>query len=67
MCPAVREEGLRRRSDDNEETIRRRLAVYREEVEPLLAFYEEKGLLSTFEVLKGVKDAPALEKVMREG
>jgi adenylate kinase len=33
------------RADDNEETIRNRIAVYREQTEPLKAFYKEKGLL----------------------
>lgn len=32
------------RSDDNEETIRRRLDVYREETEPLLGFYPPRGV-----------------------
>jgi len=33
------------RDDDKEETIRNRLAVYREQTSPLLDFYEKKGLL----------------------
>ncbi|MGR4000647.1 MAG: adenylate kinase [Alphaproteobacteria bacterium] len=33
------------RSDDNEETIRSRLLVYREQTAPLLPFYEGRGLL----------------------
>lgn len=37
-----REEG---RSDDTEETIRRRLLVYDEETSPLLDFYKERGIL----------------------
>jgi adenylate kinase len=36
---------LERRSDDVEVTVRRRLAVYREETEPLEFFYWERGLL----------------------
>ena len=35
----------RGRSDDNETTIRSRLAVYNEETAPLCAFYRERGLL----------------------
>lgn len=31
------------RADDNEETIRRRLEVYRNETEPLIAYYPEHG------------------------
>jgi adenylate kinase len=36
---------LVRRNDDDEVTVRRRLAVYREETEPLEFFYWERGLL----------------------
>ena len=36
---------LERRSDDDELTVRRRLAVYRDETEPLEFFYRECGLL----------------------
>ncbi len=32
----------RGRQDDNEETIRRRLQVYREQTEPLIAFYSDR-------------------------
>ena len=33
------------RKDDNPETVKDRLAVYHRETEPLVAYYEEKGLL----------------------
>lgn len=33
------------RADDNEETIRNRIGVYREQTEPLKTFYGDKGLL----------------------
>jgi adenylate kinase len=36
---------LEKRSDENELTVRRRLAVYREQSEPLELFYWERGLL----------------------
>jgi adenylate kinase len=35
------------RSDDNPETVRERLRVYHEETEPLIAYYDERGLLRT--------------------
>ena len=34
------------RSDDNEETIRNRMKVYRESTEPLVDYYRERGLLA---------------------
>ena len=36
---------LEQRDDDREETIRQRLAVYREATAPLLEYYDERGLL----------------------
>ena len=36
---------LVQREDDNEETIGNRLSVYREQTEPLVAFYEKRGRL----------------------
>ena len=33
------------RADDNEETFRHRLGVYKEQTAPLIPFYDEKGLL----------------------
>ena len=38
---------LIQREDDNEETIRNRLDVYRENTEPLIAFYRKRGKLVT--------------------
>ena len=37
------------RADDNEDTIRNRIAVYREQTEPLKKFYEGQGLLRPVE------------------
>ena len=50
---------LERRSDDDELTVRRRLAVYRDQNAALERFYEERGLL-------GVIDAEAAEDVVSE-
>ena len=33
------------RSDDNEESIRTRMQVYRDQTEPLVAYYTERGIL----------------------
>jgi adenylate kinase len=38
---------LLRREDDNEETIRNRLEVYRRQTEPVIDFYRRRGLLRT--------------------
>lgn len=41
----VERAGEQGRSDDNEDTIRARMGVYRDETKPLLDFYEERGKL----------------------
>jgi adenylate kinase len=40
---------LVQRDDDRPDTIRRRLAVYHEQTEPLVAYYEERDLLRRFD------------------
>jgi adenylate kinase len=40
---------LVQREDDEPDTIRRRLAVYREQTEPLIERYEERGILRRFD------------------
>ena len=46
LLKRAQEEG---RADDNEETIRRRLAVYQEETEPLVDYYARRGVLFTLQ------------------
>jgi adenylate kinase len=48
-CPDCGGE-LYQRDDDSESVIRNRLQVYREQTEPLVEWYENKGLLHSFEV-----------------
>ena len=64
---------LTQREDDREETVRHRLDVYHSLTQPLLAFYEELGLLreidadhtpdevtdAAMEALSGVNEKPA--------
>jgi adenylate kinase len=45
---------LVQRDDDKPETIKKRLATYHEKTEPLIAYYEERGLLRRFD---GTRDA----------
>ncbi len=40
---------LIQRDDDREETIRRRLEVYHAQTEPLIGYYDRKGLLRRFD------------------
>jgi adenylate kinase len=45
-CDVCGSENFKRRPDDNEETVRNRLAEYRAKTQPILPFYEAKGLVS---------------------
>ena len=40
---------LIQRDDDREQTVRKRLAVYHEQTEPLIHYYDEQGLLRRFD------------------
>lgn len=44
------------RSDDNAETLRKRLAVYREQTAPVLPHYEKQGLVKSIDGMKAVDD-----------
>jgi len=56
---AVQRIMLRGRSDDTEETVRNRLAVYREQTAPLIDFYERRGLVRPVEGVGAVGDVLA--------
>ena len=53
------------RKDDNPETVKDRLVVYHRETEPLIAFYEKKGLLRKIDGNQGPeKNAAAFKAAM---
>lgn len=45
---------LYQRDDDTLETVKERLEVYKKLTEPLISYYEQKGLLSTVDGNKGI-------------
>ena len=45
VCRLLKRAEIEGRSDDNEDTIRTRMRVYAEQTQPLLDYYEKKGLL----------------------
>ncbi|GAA1084377.1 adenylate kinase [Nocardiopsis composta] len=55
VCDACGGE-LYQRDDDREDVIRHRLQVYREQTEPLVAFYADKGVLVTIEAIGEVTE-----------
>lgn len=55
---------LSQRPDDTEEVILNRLGVYERETHPLVEFYEGRGTLVNFAVIKGLGDMPRLMETL---
>lgn len=53
-----------KRSDDNLETITKRFQEFKVKTAPLLDYYSKQKKLYTFNVKKGVADAPDLVNLM---
>ncbi len=49
------------RSDDKAETLKKRLAVYREQTAPIIPYYKEKGALKTVD---GMQDIDSVTKAL---
>jgi adenylate kinase len=47
------------RADDNEATIRRRMEIYADATDPLLAIYRDRGLLREVDGLGGIDEVSA--------
>ncbi len=58
-CTDGRPHDLVQRPDDNEETVRLRLAVYRERTQPLIDYYAKKGLLRRIDADGSLEDVDA--------
>lgn len=52
---------LVQRADDAECVVRKRLALYKQQTMPLVAFYEKEGILLAFPVRKGLGDVEDLK------
>jgi len=58
IAKRAKESGVAR-GDDNEEVLRNRLSVYREQTAPLVEFYRGKGLLKSVDGMQPVDDVTA--------
>jgi adenylate kinase len=47
------------RSDDNPEVLQRRIAAYRDQTEPLIAYYRDRGVLATVDGMASIPDVAA--------
>ncbi|MDV3257022.1 MAG: adenylate kinase [Sphingomonas sp.] len=58
---------FKRRPDDNEQTVRTRLAEYRAKTAPILPYYEEKGLVRRVDGMASVDEVAAAIDAILDG
>jgi adenylate kinase len=58
-CDACGGHEFKRRPDDNEQTVRTRMAEYRAKTAPILPYYEEKGLVRRVNGMGSVEEVAA--------
>jgi len=64
-CDVCGGQDFKRRPDDNEQTVRTRLAEYRAKTAPILPFYEEKGLVRRVDGMASVEQvADAIDSIL---
>jgi len=64
-CDVCGAHEFRRRPDDNEQTVRTRLAEYRAKTAPILPYYEERGLVRRVDGMAPVdKVAAAIDSIL---
>jgi adenylate kinase len=56
VCDKCGSAEFKRRPDDNEETVRTRMAEYRAKTEPILPIYEARGLVSKVDGMADIDD-----------
>ena len=59
ICDVCGSTEFKRRPDDNEETVRTRMAEYRAKTAPILPYYEERGLVRRVDGMASVEDVAA--------
>ena len=56
VCDKCGSTEFKRRPDDNEETVRHRMQVYRSETAPILPGYEKRGIVSRIDGMASIAD-----------
>ena len=59
VCDACGSIEFRRRPDDNEQTVRTRMAEYRAKTAPVLPYYEDRGLVRRVDGMASVDEVAA--------
>jgi len=66
-CDVCGSHQFRQRPDDNEETVRTRLAEYRAKTAPILPYYEERGLVRPVNGMAPVEEVAAAIDAILDG
>ncbi len=67
VCDSCGGTEFKRRADDNEETVRSRLAAYRAQTAPILPYYRDKGLLQSVDGMAPIDEVTGqLEAILDE-
>lgn len=65
VCDTCGGTEFKRRPDDNEETVRHRMGVYRSETAPILPGYEARGIVSCVDGMAGIDEvASAIDAIL---
>jgi adenylate kinase len=67
VCDVCGSTAFKRRPDDNEETVRTRMAEYRAKTAPILPFYEKRGLVRRVDGMASVDEVAAQNAAILDG
>jgi adenylate kinase len=68
ICDVCGNDGFKRRPDDNEETVRSRLAEYRAKTAPILPRYEARGIVRRVDGMAPIAQVnEAIERILNGG
>jgi adenylate kinase len=67
VCDSCGSTEFKRRPDDNEQTVRTRMAEYRAKTAPILPYYEAKGLVRRVDGMQAVDEVAAQIDAVLEG
>jgi adenylate kinase len=67
VCDVCGSREFLRRLDDIEATVRTRMAEYRAKTEPILPYYEDRGLLRRVDGMASVEDVAAQIDAILDG
>jgi adenylate kinase len=67
VCDACGSTEFKRRPDDNEQTVRTRMAEYRAKTAPILPFYEARGLVRRVDGMASVDEVAAQIEAILDG